>query len=257
MARFALTIEYDGSPFCGWQRQPQGDTVQGALEDAVAKLQPSRVTVHGAGRTDAGVHALAQVAHIDLDRDWEPFRLSEALNFHLKPRPISIVACRAVPDTFDARFSAIQRHYVYRILNRRAPTALLRQRVWRVSAPLDHDGMHRAAQAFIGHHDFTTFRAAQCQAASPEKTLDAFMVRREGAEIVFSVSARSFLHSQVRSMVGSLKCVGEGRWPVSRIADALAARDRTACGPIAPADGLYLERVDYPAAAFEAAQTGH
>lgn len=245
MRRFAIKIEYDGTPFCGWQRQETQTSVQGALEKALRAFTGESPTVSGAGRTDAGVHAMGQVAHFDLEKEWDPFRIAAALNFHLKPQPICSLKCGAVGDDFDARFSATKRHYLFRLLARRAPPVLERDRVWRVAAPLDAARMMDAAQVFLGHHDFTTFRAAQCQAKSPVKTLDAFSVEQIGEEIVCRVSARSFLHSQVRSMVGSLKLVGEGTWSKDTLVSALAARDRAACGPVAPPAGLYLEHVEY------------
>ncbi|MGQ0457177.1 MAG: tRNA pseudouridine(38-40) synthase TruA [Hyphomicrobium sp.] len=250
MPRYRLLIEYDGSPFSGWQRQSDLPSVQGAIEQAIAAFSGEAPSLFGAGRTDAGVHALGQVAHFDVAKPWEPSRVRDAINFHLKPKPASILDCAEVPATFDARFSAIKRHYLYRILIRRAPAVLDRDRVWRVAKTLDLEAMAAAAQTLVGRHDFTTFRAAQCQAASPVKTLDAFVVSRSGDEIHCRVAARSFLHSQVRSMVGSLKLVGEGKWSIEALAAALAARDRTACGPIAPAAGLYLAVVDYPPGAF-------
>ena len=246
MPRYRIRIEYDGGPFAGWQRQADRPSVQGAIEIAIALFSGEAPVVYGAGRTDAGVHAFGQVAHFDLDKTWDAFRVREAINFYLKPQPVSILDCAATLDAFDARFSAIQRHYLYRILVRRAPAALDRGRVWRVVADLDADAMAQAAKAFIGHHDFTTFRAAQCQATSAIRTLDGFDVSRAGEQILFRVSSRSFLHSQVRSMVGTLKLVGEGKWSVGDVAAALAARDRSQCGPIAPASGLYLDRVIYP-----------
>lgn len=245
MPRFRITVEYDGTPFCGWQRQSEQPSIQGALEDAIHKFSGEVATVHGAGRTDAGVHGSGQVAHFDLAKDWEPYRVAAAMNFHLKPNPIAVLACEAGTNDFHARFSARQRHYLYRILPRRAPPVLNRDRVWWVPHPLDAKLMADAATVFIGHHDFTTFRAAQCQALSPVKTLDAFTVEALGGEIVCRVSARSFLHNQVRSMIGSLKLVGEGTWTRATLEAALQAADRTACGPVAPASGLYLDRVDY------------
>lgn len=250
MPRYRLIIEYDGTPFSGWQRQADLPSVQGAIEQAIVAFSGEAPTLFGAGRTDAGVHALGQVAHFDLEKTWEASRIRDAVNFHLKPKPVSVVGCAEVSGAFDARFSAVKRHYLYRILARRAPAVLDRNRVWRVVKPLDLEAMHAAAQTLVGHHDFTTFRAAQCQAASPVKTLDSFVVSMSGAEIQCRVSARSFLHSQVRSMVGSLKLVGEGKWSAADLAAALAARDRTACGPIAPAAGLYLAAVDYPSDAL-------
>ena len=219
--------------------------MQGALEDAVFRFTGEAASVRGAGRTDAGVHALGQVAHFDLAKEWEPFRVREALNFHLRPAPVAVVECERAADDFDARYSATARHYRYRILSRRGPPALERDRVWWLPIALDAGAMHEAAQALVGRHDFTTFRAAQCQANSPLRTLDRLDVSRYADEIVIEASARSFLHNQVRSMVGSLKLVGEGKWRPRDMARALEARDRTACGPVAAACGLYLARVDY------------
>ncbi len=245
MPRYKLIIEYDGSPFWGWQYQDKGPSVQGALEDAVAAMTGERVRVNGAGRTDAGVHALGQVAHIDLTKDYRADRVRDALNAHLRPHPIGVLSAEIVPDTFDARFSATKRHYIYRIVNHRANLALKAGQAWRVPRPLDADAMHEAAQVLLGKHDFTTFRDTECQAKSPEKTLDALDVTRDGDEVTITTSARSFLHSQVRSMVGSLVWVGHGRWKAQDLREALEARDRTACGPVAPPDGLYLVRVEY------------
>lgn len=245
MPRYRTTIEYDGTPFVGWQVQAAGRSVQGALQEAIGKLTGEVVGVRGAGRTDSGVHALGQVAHFDIERDWDPDVVRNALNFHLKPEPVAIVDCTVVSRDFDARFSARARHYMYRILARRAPPALDRHRVWWVNRPLDVAGMTEAAGTLVGRHDFTTFRAAACQAESPVKTLDVLRIEAIGEEVVIRASARSFLHHQVRSMVGSLKLVGEGRWSPADIEQALAARDRAACGPVAPAHGLYFVRVDY------------
>jgi tRNA pseudouridine38-40 synthase len=245
MPRFKLTIEYDGGPFVGWQRQENGLSVQQALEDAIAAFSGETVVVKGAGRTDSGVHALGQVAHIDLVRERTPDVVRDATNANLRPHPIAVVAVEAVGADFDARFSAVRRHYVYRILQRRAPPAVDRGRVWWVSQPLDVEAMHLAAQSLVGRHDFTTFRSAQCQAKSPVRTLDRLDVSREGDEVVVRANARSFLHNQVRSMVGTLKKVGEGSWPVASVSEALAARDRARSGPVAPPDGLYLTAVDY------------
>jgi tRNA pseudouridine38-40 synthase len=245
MPRYRIVIEYDGTPFVGWQRQAQGSSVQGALEEALFKLCGNETGVRGAGRTDAGVHALGQVAHFDLEKDWDPFRVREALNFHLKPAPIAVLECAVAAHDFDARYSATARHYRYRILSRRAPPALDRDRVWWLPIALDASAMAAAAPALLGRHDFTTFRAAQCQANSPLRTLDRLDVSKWGEEIVIEASARSFLHNQVRSMVGSLKLVGEGKWRARDLQDALQARERAACGPVAPACGLYLVRVDY------------
>ena len=245
MPRYKLIIEYDGSPYCGWQVQENGRSVQGALEDAVKAICGESIRVHGAGRTDAGVHALAQVAHLDMPKVFPPGRLRDGLNAHLRPNPIGVLAADVVPDTFEARFSAIKRHYRYRIVNRRANLAIDAGRVWRVPKPLDAASMHEAGQRLLGKHDFTTFRDTECQAKSPEKTLDQLDVMRDGDDVVIVTSARSFLHSQVRSMVGSLVWVGEGRWSADDMQRALEARNRQACGPVAPPDGLYLVRVDY------------
>jgi tRNA pseudouridine38-40 synthase len=245
MPRYKLTIEYDGGPFAGWQLQADHPTVQGALEAAAKAIAGTEVRVHGAGRTDAGVHALGQVAHCDVTKNLSPGRFRDAMNAHLRPNPIAVLSAEIVPDTFEARFSAVKRHYLYRIRNSRANLALDVGRVWRVPRKLDAQAMHRAAQRLIGKHDFTTFRDTECQAKSPEKTLDQLDVTREGDAIDIVTSARSFLHSQVRSMVGSLVWVGEGRWGADDLSAALAARDRAACGIVAPPQGLYLVRVDY------------
>jgi tRNA pseudouridine38-40 synthase len=245
LPRYRLTLEYDGSPFCGWQRQADRLSVQQALEEAIERFSGQPAVTQAAGRTDAGVHALAQVVHFDLDREWDPFRIGEALNYHLKPLPVAVLRAEAAPADFEARFSAIARHYEYRILNRRARPALEDHRVWHVPVPLDADAMHAAAQFAIGKHDFSTFRAAECQARTPVKTLDRMTVSRLADTVVVAASARSFLHHQVRSMVGSLKLVGEGRWKPRDFRDALDAADRSRCGPMAPPDGLYLVRVDY------------
>ncbi len=245
MTRYKLVIEYDGAGFVGWQRQDNGPSIQAALEDAVAGFCGERVTVAGAGRTDAGVHALGQVAHLDLAKAPPPDTLRDALNAHLRPAPIAVLAAERVDDDFHARFSATGRRYLYRIVNRRAPLALARGRAWFVPAPLDAAAMHEAAQLLVGRHDFTSFRAAECQAKSPVKTLDRLMVERSGEEVEIRAGARSFLHRQVRNMVGSLKLVGEGRWQRADMAAALAACDRRAAGPAAPAEGLYLVGVDY------------
>jgi tRNA pseudouridine38-40 synthase len=245
MPRFKLTIEYDGGPFVGWQRQANGRSVQQALEEAVAAFCGEQVTLRGAGRTDAGVHALGQVAHLDLARDWPEETVRDALNAHLRPDPVAVLAVEAAAADFDARFSAVKRHYRYRIVNRRAPLALEAGRAWQVARPLDASAMHEAAQTLVGTHDFTTFRSSECQAKSPVKTLDELTARRDGETVLIEASARSFLHNQVRSIAGSLKLVGEGRWQAADLAAALAARDRAACGPVAPPGGLYLVRVDY------------
>ena len=244
--RMKLTLAYLGGDFHGWQRQRGQRTVQGELEKALRSLTGAgTISLIGAGRTDAGVHATGQVAHCDLARDWDPFRLSEALNWHLKPNPAAVVAAERAADDFHARFSAIGRRYLYRVVNRRAPLTLEKGLAWRVPHELDTEAMQAAADLLVGHHDFTTFRSTQCQAKSPVKTLDEFWVEREGEEIRFHLAARSFLHNQVRSFVGTLERVGAGAWPVERVAEALAARDRTACGPVAPPDGLYLTEVIY------------
>ncbi len=245
MPRYQLTIEYDGGPFAGWQMQADELSVQGVLETAVAVINGQPAVVHGAGRTDAGVHALGQVAHVDLARPWDIFELRNALNANVRPHPISVLATKEVNRDFHARFSATQRHYIFRILNRRSPPALERGKVWWLPMELDAVAMHEAAQMLVGRHDFTTFRAAACQAQSPVKTLDRLDVARYGEMIEISASARSFLHSQVRSMVGTLKLAGEGKWQVLDVKAALDAADRTRCGPVSPPDGLYLLRVEY------------
>jgi tRNA pseudouridine38-40 synthase len=245
MPRYKLTIEYDGSPFVGWQVQDNGPSVQGVLAAAVEAFCGEKVSVHGAGRTDAGVHALGQVGHVDLVKDWDDDTVRDALNAHLRPHPVAVIAAEHVPGTFDARFSALRRHYLYRIVNRRADLALERGRAWRIPKPLDSAAMHAAAQRLVGRHDFTTFRSAECQATSPVKTLDRLDVHRSNDDIQVEASARSFLHSQVRSMVGALALVGEGKWTADDVSIALGERDRTACAPVAPPDGLYLTRVDY------------
>jgi len=245
MPRYKLTIEYDGAPFVGWQSQNNGQAVQDVLEAGVKAFSGQDVRVNGAGRTDAGVHALGQVAHIDLA---EPVRcdvLRDAVNAHLRPHPVAIVEAEQAADDFEARFSAIRRHYLYRIINRRAPLTLDRGQCWLVQKKLDATAMHEAAQILVGNHDFTTFRSTQCQSASAVKTLDALEVSRYGEEIEIVARARSFLHNQVRSMVGSLKLVGDGKWSARDLNAALASRDRTQCGPVAPPDGLYLMRVEY------------
>lgn len=243
--RFKLTIEYDGGPFQGWQRVNNGSSVQGALEDAVEKTTGARAEVIGAGRTDSGVHAFAQVAHVDIDKPFTSGRLRDALNAHLRPNPIVVLEAEEAAPDFHARFSATRRVYLYSILNRRAPAALSRGRAWQIMRTLDADAMHAAAQMLVGHHDFTTFRDANCQAKSPVKTLDRCDVQRRGETVQVSCEAQSFLHRQVRSMVGTLVEVGLGKMSADEVAAALAAADRTQCGPVAPADGLYLVRVDY------------
>jgi tRNA pseudouridine38-40 synthase len=245
MPRYRLILEYDGTPFVGWQLQENGPSVQGRLAEALKAFSGEKAIPRGAGRTDAGVHAFGQVAHVDLAKDWEPGIVRDALNAQLRPDPISVLACEVVPENFDARFSATARHYLYRIIDRRSPLALERNRAWGTFKRLDVEAMHDAAHALIGNHDFSTFRSTECQAASPVKTLDRLEVSRHGEVIRVEASARSFLHNQVRSMVGSLKLVGEGRWQRSDLEAALEARDRAACGPVAPAHGLYLVKVDY------------
>jgi len=250
MTRFALTLEFDGGPFMGLQRQAHGPSVQQAVEEAVLAVTGETVTMHSAGRTDSGVHALAMVSHVDIAKEMTAFRLMEALNARLRPAPVAVIGCKAKPGDWHARFSCIGRRYIYRIRNRRAPLTLERGRAWHVTRLLDEEAMHRAAQALVGRHDFTTFRSAHCQAESPVKTLDRLEVRRaedEGGElIVVEAAARSFLHHQVRSMVGTLALVGLGQWRVEQVAEALAAQDRAALGLNAPADGLYFVEALYP-----------
>jgi tRNA pseudouridine38-40 synthase len=245
MPRYKLLIEYDGTPFIGWQLQDAGLSVQGVLMAAAQALCGEPVKVQGAGRTDAGVHALGQVAHIDLAKDWRTDTVRDALTAHLRPHPVAVLAAEQVPDTFDARFSARQRHYLYRIVNRRSDLTLERGLAWRVAGRLDEVAMGEAAQRLVGRHDFTTFRDVECQAKSPVKTLDRLDVARSGTELRITACARSFLHSQVRSMVGALVSVGLGRWTPDQLAAARDARDRSACAPVAPPHGLYLVQVDY------------
>ena len=246
MPRYKLIIEYDGRDFVGWQRQANGYGVQQALEEAIQAFSGEAVRLQAAGRTDAGVHALGQVAHFDLMRGQPADKVRDAINHHLRPRPVVVVRADVVPAGFDARHSAIARHYLYRIADQRPPLALRRGRAWHVRGPLDVEAMHQAAQNLVGKHDFTTFRAAQCQAKSPIRTLDLLLVARQDGEIHVRARARAFLHNQVRSMVGSLHQVGRGKWSEAELAAALAACDRTRCGPVAPAEGLYLTAVDYP-----------
>jgi tRNA pseudouridine38-40 synthase len=245
MPRYRVILEYDGGPFAGWQRQENGPSVQAALEEAIFKLSGERVPTVGAGRTDAGVHARGQVAHFDLAKEFPADTVRDALNAHLRPDPLAIIEAAVAAPDFHARFSAVTRHYEYRILSRRAPPALDRGHVWHVARALDAEAMQEGARHLVGSHDFTTFRAAECQAKSPIKTLDRLDVRSAGDEIAVYAAARSFLHHQVRSMVGTLKLVGEGKWRAEDVARALEARDRSACGPVAPAQGLTLLRVDY------------
>ena len=245
-----MKIEYDGTPFSGWQRQVDRPSVQGAIESALAKIQPGPHTIGAAGRTDAGVHAVGQVAHCDLTRDWDPFRLSEAVNYHLKPLPVAITDCARVDDDWHARFTATERRYLFRLAARRAPLALDAGRMWQVKLPLDAAAMQEGADHLLGLHDFTTFRAAMCQADSPLRTLDELRVEEvpahTGQMFHIHVRARSFLHNQVRSFVGTLERVGSGHWQPEQVKTALEARDRTACGPVCPPQGLYLAAVTYP-----------
>ena len=245
MPRYKLILEYDGTPFVGWQLQENGLSVQGRLTQAIKTFSGEETVPRGAGRTDAGVHAIGQAAHFDLLKDWPADKVRDALNAQLRPDPISVLACECVAEDFDARFSATARHYLYRIFTRRGPLALDKNRAWHVLHALDASAMHDAAQTLVGHHDFTTFRSSECQAASPAKTLDRLAVARAGEEIRIGASARSFLHNQVRSMVGSLVLVGDGKWSADDLSSALAARDRAACAPVAPPEGLYLVSIDY------------
>jgi tRNA pseudouridine38-40 synthase len=254
MPRYALKIEYDGTPYSGWQRQSARPSVQGAVEAALARLDPDAPAIAAAGRTDAGVHALGQVAHADLARDWDPFRLTEALNYHLRPAPVAVIACALVPGDWHARFSAMERRYLFRILERRAPATVEAGRVWQVPRALDLDAMRAGAAHLLGHHDFTTFRSTICQAKSPVKTLDEARIDRveglSGPELHFRFRARSFLHNQIRSFVGTLERVGAGAWAPDDVKRALEARNRAACGPVCPPQGLYLSGVGYPADPF-------
>ena len=255
MARYRITVEYDGGPFCGWQMQDNGPSVQAALVEALKRLSGEEAQVFGAGRTDAGVHALGQVAHFDLSTSWSVDKIRDGLNFHLKPAPVAVLDAVQVDDEFHARFSAVGRHYLYKIISRRPPLTVEKGRAWRVSKPLDADTMHEAGQVLLGTHDFTTFRSAHCQAKSAYKSIDALSVDRDGDALLIKVSARSFLHNQVRSIAGSLKMVGEGVWTKDDLLSALEAADRSRCGPVAPPDGLYLTRVDYPLRAVGAGRT--
>ena len=254
MPRYALLTEYDGSPFAGWQRQDGLPTVQGAVEGALGRLEPGPHTIAAAGRTDTGVHASGQVAICETVKDWEPFRLSEALNFHLKPAPVAVLCAARAPEDWHPRFDALERRYEYRIASRRAPLTLAAGRMWHVRQRLDADAMQKGARHLIGRHDFTTFRSVQCQAKSPLKTLDELTVEElpmpGGTEIVLRLRARSFLHNQVRSIAGTLERVGAGGWPPERVREALEARDRAACGPVAPPQGLTLTGVSYPVDPF-------
>jgi tRNA pseudouridine38-40 synthase len=254
MPRYALLVEYHGAPFAGWQRQNDQPSVQGAIEAALAKLEPGAHTIAAAGRTDAGVHATGQVAHCDLEQDWGPFRLSEALNYHLKPAPVAIVNCALVADDWHARVDAVERQYLFRLMSRRAPLTSEAGQMWRVNHPLDAEVMQAGADQLLGQHDFTTFRSSICQAKSPVKTLDELRVevvpRANGTEYRFHVRARSFLHNQVRSFVGTLERVGAGAWTPDAVGAAWAAKDRSACGPGCPPQGLYLAEVTYPVDPF-------
>lgn len=255
MPRYALKIEYDGGPFAGWQRQAQGQpSVQGTIEAALARLEPRDHTIAAAGRTDAGVHATGQVAHCDLAKDWDAFKLSEALNWHMKPAPVAVVQAVRVADDFHARFSALERRYTFRLITRRAPVTHDKGLVWQVLNRLDVEAMRAGAAHLIGHHDFTTFRSTMCQAASPVKTLDEITIEAldypGGQEIRFHLRARSFLHNQVRSIVGTLERVGAGGWTPGDVALARDARNRAACGPVCPPQGLYLTGVGYPVDPF-------
>ncbi len=247
MPRFRMTIEYDGSNYVGWQRQDNGPSVQGAVEKAILALTREPGLIRGAGRTDSGVHARGQVAHVDLSRAWDPRTLRNALNAYLGQagQQVSIIDAAEVPDDFDARFSALRRHYLYRIISRPSPLALEAKRAWWVSKPLDHEAMHAAAQMLVGYHDFTTFRSTHCQANSPWRTLDRLDVTRNGDVIEIRATAQSFLHNQIRSFAGTLKMAGDGRWTPDDVRAALEAKDRRACGPVAPPDGLYFMQVDY------------
>jgi len=246
MTRFRLTVEFDGRPFMGWQRQAHGPSVQQAIEEAILAVTGEHATIHAAGRTDAGVHGRAMIAHADIARPIEPFRLGEALNALLRPAPVAILACDTVPGDWHARFSCVGRRYIYRIVNRRAPLTIEAGLAWQVAAALDARAMHEAAQRLVGRHDFTTFRSAHCQAESPLKTLDRLDVRRDGDVIEIEAAARSFLHHQVRSMVGCLSLVGRGRWTADDLSDALIAADRARLGLNAPPDGLYFMEAIYP-----------
>ncbi|MEE9433604.1 MAG: tRNA pseudouridine(38-40) synthase TruA [Sphingorhabdus sp.] len=246
MKRFALNIEFDGGPYMGWQRQDHGATVQGEIEAAIKKFTSEDVAVNGAGRTDAGVHALAMRAHVDVRREMTPFRLMEATNAHLRPQPIAILACEEVDSEWHARFSCVGRAYKYLIVNRRAPLTVEKGRAWRITPQLDETAMHDAAQILVGEHDFTTFRSVNCQSASPQKKLDQLNVRREGDHIIIEAAARSFLHHQVRSMVGALAAVGRGKWSAEDLRCALEAKNRQALAENAPPSGLYFMRALYP-----------
>ena len=245
MPRYKIIVEYDGAPFAGWQYQENSPYVQRAIKTAIEAFSGEKVMVQGAGRTDAGVHALGQVAHFELSGERDTDTIRDAINAHLRPHPVAILSAERVAPDFDARRSAVRRHYLYRIANRRPDLALERGRAWRVPRRLDAEAMHEAAQRLVGKHDFTTFRSTECQAKSPVKTLDTLDVTRDGDDVRITTSARSFLHNQVRSMVGSLALVGDGKWSADDLGRALAGRDRSQCGPVAPPEGLYLVSVDY------------
>jgi tRNA pseudouridine38-40 synthase len=248
MPRYRMTVEYDGGPYVGWQRQDNGPSAQGAIEAAVLSLTGETVSIRGAGRTDSGVHAMGQVIHADLSKEWLPFKLQNALNAHLRlgRQRVSILNVEVVTEHFDARFSALRRHYLYRIISRQAPLAIEAGKAWWVPKALDHEAMHAAAQTLVGRHDFSTFRSVHCQANSPVRTLDRLDVTRNGELIEIRATAQSFLHNQIRSFAGTLKLAGEGKWTVDDVRSALEARDRKACGPVAPPEGLYFMQVDYP-----------
>ncbi|MBX9455433.1 MAG: tRNA pseudouridine(38-40) synthase TruA [Rhizobium sp.] len=247
MPRYKLTVEYDGTPYVGWQRQDNGHSVQGAIETAIHAMTGERVSLRAAGRTDAGVHAYGQICHVDLVRDWKPETVTNAVNAHLvvAQERIVILEAEKVPETFDARFSATKRHYLYRMIARHPPIAIEAMRAWHVKKPIDHEAMHAAAQMLVGHHDFTTFRSVRCQARNPNRTMDSITVTRSGELVEIRASAQSFLHNQIRSFAGTLKLVGEGRWSPDDVRQALDARDRSRCGPVAPPCGLYFMSVDY------------
>ena len=247
MPRFRMVVEYDGTPYVGWQRQDNGRSVQGAIEQAVLAMTGETYSLRAAGRTDSGVHALGQVCHVDLSRDWASETLMNGVNAHLamQNERVAIVEAEKMPETFDARFSATKRHYLYRIVNRMAPLALEAERAWHVKKALDHEAMHRAAQELVGHHDFTTFRSSHCQAKNPNRTIERLEVSRRGDVVEIRASAQSFLHNQIRSFAGTLKMAGEGKWTQEDVREALAARDRTRCGPVAPPHGLFFMQVDY------------
>ena len=250
MPRYALKIEYDGAPFCGWQRQPELTTVQGTVETALRTLEPDCEGIQGAGRTDTGVHATGQVAHVEMDKEWDSFRLGEALNFHLRNQGVAIISCAQMPDDFHARFSALERQYTFRLFSRRASLTFDKGTMWQIKHELDLGAMQAGAAYLVGKHDFTTFRSSICQALSPLKTLDELRVEQichmDGVETRFHIRARSFLHNQVRSFVGTLERVGAGSWQPEDVKVALEAKDRAACGPVCPPHGLYLSAVKYP-----------